>query len=478
MRRVIINSGKFIFFLMMACCFISGANLYAQPQHVNKQGMEKGSTKYPKEIQLTKDDLGHMINESQCFSKDGSWIVYDTRNQETTIPANPEIAMVHTSTRKIKSLYKTDGQSEFGPGVGAVTFSPVDNKAIFIHGLRNCSESNPYTFSRRTGVAVSIERPGVLEFMDARNIIPPFTPGALRGGTHAHSWSADGSWVSFTYNDDVIAKRALKDPAFKDLRVVGVMNDSRAVKVPNADNLENNHGSMFAAVVTEVTENPASNTDQIDKAFDEGWIGTNGYIKPDGQRQQRAIAFQGNVRNAQGKTLTEVFVVDIPNDITKSRPGCPIEGTESMRPCVPEGVKQRRITFTTKGIQGPRFWLRTTPDGSQIGFLAADEKGIIQVFVVSPNGGAIRQITFNDFPVEGPINFSPNGRQVAYIAGKRVCTTSLETTKTKELTPEATADNIPVGGVEWSYNGLHLAYNRNVRNESGKFNLQIFLLNL
>ena len=71
-----------------------------------------------------------------------------------------------------------------------------------------------------------------------------------------------------------------------------------------------------------------------------------------------------------------------------------------------------------------------------------------------------------------------NGRQVAYIAGKRVCITSLESTKTTELTPEATAESIPVGGVEWSYNGRHLAYNRNVRNESGKFNLQIFLLNL
>ena len=82
---------------MMGWFVLSGTYLYAQPQHENKHGMEKGSTKYPKETQLTKDELGHMINESQCFSKDGSWIVYDTRNQETTIPANPEIAMVHSS---------------------------------------------------------------------------------------------------------------------------------------------------------------------------------------------------------------------------------------------------------------------------------------------------------------------------------------------------------------------------------------------
>jgi hypothetical protein len=358
---------------MMAVIFHSGQIKAQQP--INRQKMEKGKEKYPKEIQLTNDDHSHMINESQCFSKDGSWIVYDTRNVGMPIPENPEIAMVHTATRKIKSLYKAPGNTEFGPGVAAVTFSPVENKAIFIHGIRNCSESNPYSFSRRTGTAVSIDKIGELEFMDARDIFPPFTSGALRGGTHAHSWSADGNWVSFTYNDDVIAKKALVDPAYKDLRVVGVMNNSRSVKVPHTDNLENNNGTMFAAVVTEVTETPAWNTDQIDKAFDEGWIGTDGYIKPNGERQQRAIAFQGNVRDAQGKTLTEVFVVDLPNDITKARPGFPIEGTETMRPCVPAGVTQRRITFTTKGIHGPRFWLRTTPDGKHIGFLAADEKG-------------------------------------------------------------------------------------------------------
>jgi len=93
----------------MAFCIFTGAMVQAQQVNVNRQRMEKESPKYPKEIQLTRDDQGHMINESQCFSKDGSWIVYDTRNMATTIPANPEIAMVHTSTRKIKSLYKTDG---------------------------------------------------------------------------------------------------------------------------------------------------------------------------------------------------------------------------------------------------------------------------------------------------------------------------------------------------------------------------------
>lgn len=41
--------------------------------------------------------------------------------------------------------------------------------------------------------------------MDARNITPPFTPGALRGGSHVHTFSGDGKWIAFTYEDHVLA---------------------------------------------------------------------------------------------------------------------------------------------------------------------------------------------------------------------------------------------------------------------------------
>jgi hypothetical protein len=34
--------------------------------------------------------------------------------------------------------------------------------------------------------------------LDARDLLPPFTPGALRGGTHVHQFSPDGMIVSST----------------------------------------------------------------------------------------------------------------------------------------------------------------------------------------------------------------------------------------------------------------------------------------
>jgi hypothetical protein len=50
------------------------------------------------------------------------------------------------------------------------------------------------------------------------DITAPFTPGALRGGSHVHVFSPNGENVSFTYNDHVMHEL---DPA-QDLRNVGV----------------------------------------------------------------------------------------------------------------------------------------------------------------------------------------------------------------------------------------------------------------
>src|SRR5690606_16502671 len=120
-------------------------------------------------------------------------------------------------------LYRTANQTEAGPGVGAATFSPVEDRVLFIHGIRNADASGPYGMTRRTGVAIDIARPGEPVFMDARDIVPPFTKGALRGGTHAHSWSGDGQWISFTYNDYVMEQLGKADMAIRDLRTVGIM---------------------------------------------------------------------------------------------------------------------------------------------------------------------------------------------------------------------------------------------------------------
>lgn len=458
---------------LMGCLLIW---LFQISSLAGQQPQKPGESSRAREIQLTFDKAGHLLNSTQCFSKDDQWIVFDGRNLDTPIPANGKIAAVNIRSKEIKTVYQTDHPSEYGPGVGAATFNPAENIVLFIHGLRNCNQEHPYSFSRRTGVCVPFDSPGKVRFLDARNIDSPFTAGALRGGTHAHSWSGDGKWVSFTYNDYLVEQLSKKDSSVMDIRVVAVMNRQGPVSVPHPENLENNPGEMFSAVVTAVIDHPVWGSDQVDKAFDEGWIGTNGYRKKDGSWQQRAIAFQGNVKDSTGRSRTEVFVVDIPDDITKAVKGCPLEGSLTSRPCVPAGVSQRRISFTAKGLEGPRFWLRTTPDGKWIAYLASDRQGITQVFLISPNGGKPRQLSHLPFPIEGPFNFSPDGKMLAYIANHSVFMTSVATGTSKRLTVSVPDGRKPVGAVIWSNNGKMLSFNRYIRESTGESWLQIFLL--
>ena len=423
---------------------------------------------------MTNTPYGHMLNTNQAFSKDGKWLVYDTRNDDTKIAGTGSIEMVNVDTGEIKQLYYTKNQTEYGPGLGAASFSPAEDKVIFIHGIRNSDEKKPYGFTRRTGVAIDISKPLVPIFMDARDINAPFTPGALRGGTHAHSWSGDGKWLSFTYNDYVIEQLSKKNADVQDLRTVGVMFPTK-VEVDEDAEGENNSAGMFAVVVARVTENPIVGSDDIDKAFDECWIGKNGYQDAEGNWRERAIAFQGNVKDENGLPKTEVFVVDLPADLNLKKSGENLAGTVNSRPNVPNGIKQRRITFTKQGVLGPRHWLRASPDGTMITFLSKDQSGFINAFIVSPNGGAVKQVTFNQFDIESGINFSPNGRYISYVARHAVYVTEVATGISKQLTYIATEKDRPIGAVLWSPDGKTLAYNRFVENSDG-CNLQIFLI--
>ncbi len=431
----------------------------------------------PPETQLTHAPHGHTLNHIQVFSPDDAWLVYDTRNVDTNLGQTCCIRMVNVHTGEDRLLYQTPNQTPHGPGAGAVTFSPTQAQVLFLHGLRNADARLPYAMTRRTGVLIDTQKPGHPHFLDGRNTAPPFTAGALRGGTHAHSWSADGQWVCFTYNDEVMERLAASDPTVADLRMVGVMAPVRAVKVPNNNGADAFDGEWFAAVVTRVTENPTPGTDEINRAFDETWIGRAGYTRPDGSRQHRALAFQGNVRNGANQTVTEVFVLDLPDNLTLAAPGQPLEGTSTTRPNPPVGTVQRRITFTERGIEGPRHWLRSTPDGALIGFLAKDKNEQVQVFGVSPNGGAIRQLTHQPHSIQTPFSFSPDGSRVAYAADNSVFVTDLNSGQATRLTPRSTDETRPINGVVWSNKGNRLVYNRYVAGPEGRF-IQIMQLRL
>jgi dipeptidyl aminopeptidase/acylaminoacyl peptidase len=126
------------------------------------------------------------------------------------------------------------------------------------------------------------------------------------------------------------------------------------------------------------------------------------------------IAYQGEVVSAKGTRMMEVFLVELPKNLTAVGEG-PLVGTASGRPAPPAGTVQRRLTFTESGLSRPRHWLRSSPDGSRIGFLMRDELGIVQMWTVSPAGDKPRQITRAVRGVESAFSWSPDGKSVAVV---------------------------------------------------------------
>ena len=100
-------------------------------------------TNYPfSETQITFSPYNHSLDNNDNFSPDNMWLVYDTRTNNGGIRTGKTIEKVNISTKEIVTIYSAPGASETGPGKGAVSYHPIENKIIFIHGLLNHSEIN------------------------------------------------------------------------------------------------------------------------------------------------------------------------------------------------------------------------------------------------------------------------------------------------------------------------------------------------
>lgn len=131
------------------------------------------------------------------------------------------IERVNVETFETQVIYRATR----GAHVGVVTVNPQQESYVFIHGPEHPDALWHYDFHHRRGVIVEN---GKTTTLDALDITPPFTPGALHGGSHVHVYSHDGEYLSFTYNDHVLHEQ---DPAL-DLRNVGGTLSPAGEKVP------------------------------------------------------------------------------------------------------------------------------------------------------------------------------------------------------------------------------------------------------
>ena len=395
------------------------------------------------EKQITRGPGGRILTNTGVWSPDSEWIVSDTRSDAAGDKFDgATIEMVNVRTGEVKELFR----SQNGAYCGVATFHPRDWKVVFILGPENPTPDWQYCMWHRQGVMVEVGSPAARN-LDARDLTPPFTSGALRGGSHVHVWDAAGEWVSFTYEDHVLAQFK-KATATNDInqRNVGVSVPIRGgVRVPGT-HPRNHSGAFFSVLATRTTANPKPGSDEIKRAFEEGWVGTNGYLRADGTRQKHALAFQGQVVTAQGETISEVFIVDLPEAVTVPGDG-PLQGTETRMPLPSKGTVQCRLTFTAErrfpGLQGPRHWLRSSPDGARIAFLMKDYAGVVQLWTVSPNSGEPVQVTRNAHSIASAFTWSPDGRFIAHVMDNSVGLTEVATGRTSRLTPRSDDASAP-----------------------------------
>ncbi len=421
------------------------------------------------EAQITSGAKNHILTNVNCWSADSRYILFDTRSDLAggTFDGG-SICRVLIATGDVETLFV----SKNGSHCGVVTAHPVLDWYVFIHGPE-FPEKDHFTYgpARRNGVLVDSH--GASEVMDARDLVSPFTPGALRGGSHVHVWHPKGDWISFTYEDHYLAEK-FKDAGLPNSRVVGISMPCQVT--PLHKHPRNLEGSHFSVVVTPIVPNPRAGTDDLVRACEEGWIGTEGYVRLDGSRQKRALAFQGTILPSQGQPLVEVFVCDLPEDLSKPGFG-PLQGSTDQLPFPPAGVKVRRVTHTEgrkyPGIQGPRHWLRSSPDGSKIAYLAKDDNGVVQIWLVSPNGGDPKQLSHNPTDISSAFTWTPQGGHIFHSLGGSVCFTSIVGGITQRLTqPDSNRPLRPEAFVV-SPDGKKVAYTRTIAGKNQIFSLAL-----
>ena len=396
------------------------------------------------ETQVTSGSGGRILTNFAVWSPDSQWIVYDTRSDSMgAIFDGQRIEMVHVETGEVRILYRAVN----GAHCGVATFSPLREQVVFILGPENPTPDWEYSPAHRQGVLVDIAAPGTVKNLEARALSLPLIPGALRGGTHVHVFSPEGDWVSFTYNDALLTRFIEEtDSNDIDLRNIGVSVPESPVSV-RRDHPRNHDGEYFSVLVTRTVGCPRPGSDEIRQALEEGWVGAHGYRREDGSWQHRALAFQGEVTGENGETFWEVFVVDLPEEVTQASPDGPLEGTLSKRPTPPLGTIQRRLTYTEHrkypGLQGPRHWLRSSPDGTRIAFLMRDDAGAAQLWTVSPLGGEPRQVTQDSRGVSSAFTWSPDGLRIAYAADNSIFTVEAATGISRRLTPRSSDADAP-----------------------------------
>ena len=397
----------------------------------------------PAERQLTFSPISKALDNNDNFSPGGKFLVYDTRDTIAPGPANStRIMKVSVATGQESDVYRPPSVTgpQAAPGVLAASWSPVANEVILIHGplLTETARLGFYSQTNRRGALVPADGTGQVRFLDCRDVSTPTTPpGAHRGGTHRHEFSADGKRIGFTYDDQL-------------LRAYG-RNIGMLVPHPKAPCGVSHYFTVLLPIVPLAGARPGD----LVRAADDSWVGAQGLMR----------AFIGSTKDAAGRLSTSLYVVDIPQNVDVTTAGA---GTATRYPTPPQGLRVRRLARAeSPGV------VRGSLDGARIAYYAKDAKGVRQVFLIDAHGSdqnsnaALRpvQATFLPAGAAAGLRWHPSGNSIAVLSANGVAATCVQPGplfgKTIWLTRSG-AGALPAEALVWSPDGSLLAFNRRV----------------
>lgn len=445
-----------------------------------------------REVQLTCEPLNHVLSNDGVWDLTSSYVVFDERSDPVGAVFDGRRIRAVAVKKQINgtSKYKTIYEAKQDEGnVGVALHAPCTNKVAFIQGPANTDE---YAAHNRFGKIVDTEN--VLgnarrapqaapppQVLDARDVVAPYTPGALRGGTHVHQFHpTNPSLVSSTYEDHVLTLNANSgvQPTERNARGVAVTDLRRKVQVIT-DHPLNHDGAGYTVLATRLDDDISS--DGITRAVEEAWIGKNGYRHLDGSWQRHALAFLGEV--ASSKTM-DVYVLDV-DSVLPEDDKVDVPGTPTTRPRPPSGIsRQRRITnMSAFGgvVTTPRHWPRSRPQGDMIAFLAKDERGTVQLYGIAPTAtpnDPPAQLTREAAGVASAFSWSPSGDEIAFVRGDGcICVLDIRSRGVRVLTlPRRLVKEAPrPESCVFSPNGRYIAYVRRLDYDGKAYN-QVFVV--
>lgn len=359
------------------------------------------------ERQVTFSPKNHCLDNNDNFSPDGRFLCYDTREGVGPGIGNCQsVEKVEIATGEETVLYapaESVTGEDAAPGVAAASYSPVEDKVIFIHGppLDEVPERGYYDKPNRNGVEVPGDGSGKAVWIDRRDTDTSrdTLPGTHRGGTHRHEYSRDGKRVGFTYDDVLLPQYG---------RTIGYM-----VEHPRAPGGATHYFANLVHVVPEGASKPG----EIVYAAGDSWVDPQGLMR----------AFIGKVRTEDGAGYEEsLFVIDVPADVDITTAD---SGSPTRYPRSPEGVSIRRLTHShAAGI------VRGSPSGDRIAYYGEAPDGSTQIFIIPSDGSdwdpdpAKHPVQATRLPcgADPGLRWHPSGNYVLCLSNNGVSVTCLE----------------------------------------------------